>query len=133
MTWTETDHKRVAAGMAFARRTADARFRKYLLSIGWRSGQHLVFALDYEPVSDVMNLMRTNGVSTPALIVIPAEQEPFGYRYIWVVTTEDHAAAPRIEVAPTTTVGMLYAALQPCGEYVPAEWSQPVRFERVPA
>jgi hypothetical protein len=133
MKWTENSHKRMAASMAFGRRMADARFRRHLDRIGWRNPQRLVFALDDEPVSDVMNLMRVNGTPTPALIVIPAEQEPFGYRFIWVVSTEDHPAAPRLEVPPTTTVGMLYAALQPCGEYVPAEWSQPVRFERVPA
>jgi|SRR6266516_7511466 len=133
MKWTENDQKRMSAAMAFDRQTLDARFRQHLEDIGLRNGQHIVPALDYEPVSYVMNVMRANEVPMPALIVIPAEQEPFGYRYIWVVSAGDQPAAPRIEVAATTTIGMLYAALQPCGEYVPAEWSQPVRLERVPA
>jgi hypothetical protein len=132
--WTETDQQRMSASTAFARREHDKRFRKYLTSIGFQNRQDMTMAFDHEPVSDVMDIILSMPLEWPVVIVIPTESAPFGYRFIWVVKeSADEHTAPPVEVSPTTSIGMLYAALQPCGEYVPREWSQPVRFERVPA
>jgi hypothetical protein len=123
--------ERIAASMAFGRRLHDAQFRAYLKSIGWRKPQHTVMVLDDDSVSDVVGLMLTNGTPSPALIVIRAEQEPFGFRFMWAgVKTDQQDVAP-IPVPPTASIGMLYSALQPSGEYIPGEWSQRVLFERV--
>jgi hypothetical protein len=66
-------------------------------------------------------------------VFIPTEGAPYGYRFIWVDEHDPDRDVPMIEASPDTSIGMLYSALHPCGEYVPAEWTQPVRFERVPA
>jgi hypothetical protein len=87
--------------------------------------------LDHEPISYLVDLIRVNETPLPALLYIPTEGAPFGYRFIWIEPAGD-GDVPNIDISPETSIGMLYAALQPCGEYVPAEWSRPVRFERVP-
>jgi hypothetical protein len=132
--WTETDQQRMSADTVFSRQTLDRRFWEHLKSVGWQDRQTMTMALDHELVSDVMDRILSMPLEWPVVIVIPTEAERFGYRFIWVFNeAADEQIAPPVEVSPSTSIGMLYAALQPCGEYVPSEWSQPVRFERVPA
>jgi hypothetical protein len=131
MTRSDLVSKRLSVGTAFGNRMRDAQFRAHLRSIGWRNPQHIVTALDHEPVSDVVNRMLVNGTPSPVLIIIPAEAEPFGFRFMWAgVKTDEQDVAP-IPVPATASIGMLYSALQPSGEYIPGEWSQRVLFERV--
>lgn len=129
----DIDLQRVDACVEYIRRTLNADFRKYLKTIGRQNPQHVVLMFDEEPVSSLVIQVRRRRTTAPILIVIPTEGAPFGYRFMWAVTAADHETAPSIDVPPTASVGMLYSALHPCGEYVPSEWSQPVRFERVPA
>jgi peptidyl-prolyl cis-trans isomerase D len=77
---------RFRAACDFPRRLQDARLRRQLGELGWSSGQDVVIAFDSDPLAKVLGLMATNGTSSPCLIAIPDEAEPFGFRFL-------HAAA----------------------------------------
>jgi hypothetical protein len=129
---TEDDFRRFSAGTEFGLRGNDHRFRQYLRSIGWRSGQHMIPMLDHEPVSYLAGLLEHNRTPLPALVYIPTPEAPWGYRFIWVEPAEGGTDVPMVEVSPDTSIGMLYTALHPCADYLPEDWTTPVRFERVP-
>ena len=133
MDWATDVSRRIRVGGEFARRRIDAKFRRYLKSIGWRSPQRTVVAFDEDRAGDVMHTVVAHWTGSPTLIFIPTPDAPYGYRFIWVEEGHPDDGVPTIDVSPDTSIGMLYAALHPCGEYIPADWSQPVRFERVPA
>jgi hypothetical protein len=52
--WATDVSRRIRVGGEFARRRIDAKFRRYLKSIGWRSRQRTVVAFDDDPIGDVM-------------------------------------------------------------------------------
>jgi hypothetical protein len=134
VTQRDLDDERMKIGSAFAKRLTDPQFRAHLKSIGWKSGQHVVPALDDEPAVRVIARMFVNATPSPALIAIPADEEPFGFRLMFAEIAQVRRRPPwrrRIPtIPPEASIGMIYSALHPCGEYVPNEWSQRVLFER---
>jgi hypothetical protein len=121
-------------GSAFARCLRDPEFRAHLKTIGWESGQHVVPALDEEPAVRVIARMLVNGTPSPALIVIPVDEDLREFRFMFA----EMVVARRLPwrrrkvpmIPPEASIGMIYSALQPCGEFVPNGWGQPVLFER---
>ncbi len=130
---TEDDFRRFSAGTDFAIRETDDEFLEYLRGIGLTNGMHTIPMLDHEPLSYLANLLERNRPPLQALVYIPTPEAPRGYRFIWVEPAEGGVDVPTVEVAPDTSIGMLYAALHPCADYLPEDWSTPVRLERVPA
>lgn len=122
-----------AAGFDFARRLRDPAFRNFLKEQGWTSGTHVVVAVDDEPVIDVLQRVALHA-DDRAFIAIIDEGASFGFR---MLIAEIHAKRPknaqRIELGEGASIGMLYAALEPCGTFMPGKWAQEVLFERIPA
>jgi hypothetical protein len=137
MTQSDLDTERLAASFAFSDRLLDQEFRQYLKSLGWQSGQHIVPALDTEQISEVTARMNSNGTPPPCLIAIPNAEERFGFWFLFVdlapVRTRKLFAkrVPTVRINPAATIGMLHDSLKPCGDYLPSDWAQPMRFERV--
>jgi hypothetical protein len=106
--------------------------------MGWMPGQQVVIALDDEPIVSLIARMVFNETSSPCLIAIPHAEERFGFRFLRaeVGSARRHMRAskrvPTIEIAPASSIGMLYDALGQCGEFVPSDWSHPVVFKREP-
>lgn len=126
-----------ADGFTFARRTRDPQFRQHLKDIGWHSDQDIVMAEDTEPVVAVLARIIDDQVSSPCLIAIRYDSEPFGFRFLFAEVSHAERRwwhAPRrrsqINIAADASIGMLYSSLQHCGEYIPNEWVKPVLFER---
>lgn len=74
----------LAASFDFARRQRDPKFRAYLAAIGWTADQNVAIALDDEPVTSVVSRMVANDTPMPALVAIPYEREPFGFRFLFM-------------------------------------------------
>lgn len=123
------------AGFELARKLPrDASLRRRFTASGWQSGDHIIIALDDERVVDVVARMLMHETGGHAHIVIPNPAEAHGYRILVVRVApqlEQHTKA--IELAPGASIGMLYSALQPCGTYLPAEWTKELLFERIDA
>jgi hypothetical protein len=124
-----------AAGFEFARRLRDPEFRALLERHHWRPGERVVMADGDEPIVDVISRMVLHETGSRAFIAIPDQREPHGFRFLTVETVEataDNIERPDlVQLAPGASVGMLYAALQPCGAYVPSDWTGPLLFGRV--
>lgn len=124
------------AAFRYVRLGRDPEFRRHLKDIGWHSGQDIVVADEAEPVTEVLDRIISDGASSPCLIAIelPAERFGFGLLFVEVLRaswrTRLRRRADRIDSAPEASIGMLYASLGRCGEYVPNEWAKPVLFER---
>src|SRR5690348_1633008 len=108
-------------------REDDFAFREYLRGIGLRNRQHLIPMLDHEPLSYLARLLERNRTPLPALVFIPTPEEAWGYRFIWVEPAGGGTDVPTVEVSPDTSIGMLYADLHPCADYLPEDWTTPVR------
>lgn len=120
------------AGFEFARRLRDPEVREVLKRLNWKSGQHVVVAVDSEPVIDVVTRIQFHETGGRALIASPDERESCGFRFLLVeVGHEAVEGAEQLQLGPGANLGMLYAALEPCGTYMPSEWYQPLLFERV--
>lgn len=129
-----------ADGFTFARRTRDPQFRQHLKDIGWHSDQDIVMAEDMEPVTAVIARIIDDQASSPCLIAIRHDDEPFGFRFLfaevakiqrrWWRRPPPHRRTQPISIAHDASIGMLYSSLQRCGEYIPNEWVKPVLFER---
>lgn len=129
-----------AAGFDFARQLRSPHIRRVLRTLGWTSGQHVVVALDDEPVVDVVARIvfhETDGRALIALTQEPQGGEPRSFRFMLVVVaaaTSDGGMG--LNLGPGASIGMLYGALQPSGTsstYVPSEWVEALQFERVAA
>jgi hypothetical protein len=49
--------------------------------------------------------------------------------------TKTHWPAGRpdvVKIGKDASIGMLYSAITPCGEFVPGDWMRPVVFKQVP-
>ena len=126
------------AGFELARRLPrDASLRKRFTDSGWKSGDHVIVALDDERVVDVVARMLMHETGGHAHIVIPDPRDAHGFRILAVrvaAPSEQHShPAKTIELAPGASIGMLYSALQPCGTYLPVEWIKELLFERIDA
>jgi hypothetical protein len=122
----------VAFGLLRLVRNPD--FRQLLDRLGYEPGQNVVIADDEEPFLAVISRLIANGMAPPCLIAIPHEGEPLGFRFINAAVLQTRSwrrRAPMVEISPESSVGMIYAALQPCGEFVPSGWTQPMRLERL--
>lgn len=129
-----TESPTFAAGFELARRLRDPAFRAILNRLRCPSSEHIIMALDDEPVVDIIGRMMLHRTGGRAVIAIPHPDEPFGFRLLGVeVTHEEPSDAELIELGPGASIGMLYTHLQPVGTYVPSELSRPLLFERVPA
>ncbi len=133
MNGIDEDTARLSVGLDFARRLRDRPFRTHLTGIGWRTDMHVVPALDDEPVSLVVARMMTNGTPSPCLIVVPSAAEEHGFALMFATRGRRSRwrRTPPIAVAAESSIGMLYAALGRCGEYIPSEWSAALRFEKI--
>lgn len=136
VTGSEERPATLASGFDFARQQRDPAFRQHLRDIGWTPGQHVVITADDEPVVAVVSRIIFNRTSSPCLIAMPHEEEPFGFRLMFAEVAAERRPwsgrkAKPIEIAPESSIGMLYDALGRCGEYVPSEWARPVEFKRV--
>lgn len=126
------------AGFELARRLPrDAELRRRFTDSGWRSGDHIVIALDDERVVDVVARMQMHETGGKAHIVTPHPGEQHGFRILAVrvvTSSEDRPEdAKAIQLAHGASIGMLYSALQPCGTYVPGEWTRELLFEKIDA
>jgi hypothetical protein len=97
----------------------------------------MVIAFDDETVVAVLRRIRINETTSPCLVVIPHENEPFGHRFLIVTAAPLRRSwhsrkVERVPLAREASIGMLYDALTGCAEYLPGEWTRPVVFERVP-
>src|SRR6266536_4299741 len=70
------------AGFDFARRLRDPEFRSLLRRLGWKSGQHVVMAVDEEPVVDVLTRVVFHETGGRAFIAIPDSAERYGFRFL---------------------------------------------------
>lgn len=129
------------AGFDLARRTANPDFRQFMKKIGWKSGSHIVPALDGEPVIDVIGRIILH-TDSRVLIAIVDSREEFGFRFMFAEVVKEkprklafrHARREHIlTLGPKANIGMLYDALKPVGTYVPSEWTAELRFEKTPA
>lgn len=125
------------AGFRYAKLGRDPKFRQHLRDIGWRSGQTIVMADESETVTEVlMRVFQNDDGSAPTMIAMEVESEPFGFALMFVelrrITWRNllRRRASHIDIAPEATIGMLFAALGQCGEYVPNDWFKPVIFEK---
>ncbi len=130
---------RLRVGFDFAKRLRSPAFRARLTTFGWRSGINVVPALDSESVNEVVARMVANQTTSPCVIAIPSVAEPHEFCLMLVAVVPPRwmpswrRRTPTIKVCPGASIGMLYAALRRCGEYVPSEWSRTLRFEKVSA
>jgi hypothetical protein len=124
-----------AAGFEFAHRLREPGLRQALNRIGWASGQHVVMAVEDEPVVDVISRVEFDDTDGRAYIAIHDKNEPRDFRFLVarMAHTEDGDAPETIRLGPEASIGMLYAAVSPCGTYVPSHWPQPLLFERITA
>ena len=127
-----------SAGFDLARRLPrDASLRKRFTDSGWESEDHIIVALDDERVVDVVARMQMHDTGGHAHIAIPHPAEAHGFRIlvVRVAAPKDGHSHPAkvIELAPGASIGMLYSALQPCGTYLPGEWTRELMFERIEA
>lgn len=121
------------AGFAFVRLGRDPAFRRHLRDIGWRNDQDVIMVGETETIEAVLTRISTNASSSPCLIAVPMESEPFGFGLMFagISTHSRWRRRPhQIDIAPSASIGMLYSSLRPCGEYIPSEWVKPVLFER---
>lgn len=131
------DRPGFTGGFEFARRLADREFRDFLRSRGYRPGQAVVIAVEEESIRNVVLRIMENGNASPCLIAIPCASERFGFRLLFAQVGparrrwHPSRRVPTIAITPEASIGMLYAALQPCGEFVPLEWARPVVFQKV--
>jgi hypothetical protein len=124
-----------AAGFQFARRLREPEFRRVLHRIGWKSGQDVVMTVENEPVVDVISRVVFDDTDARAYIAIQDEHEPREFRFLVarVAQTDAGDVPEAIRLGPEASIGMLYAAVSPCGTYVPTRWPQPLLFERIAA
>lgn len=137
MTVSDLKDSVIKAGFDFARRLADAKFRNWLKANGWRNEEHIVTTVDTEPVLDVLAKVTLHS-GKRAFIAIAAASEPHGFHLLIVEPAPPRKrdlilgrAGDATPIAPSTNIGMIYDALEPVRTYVPSDWSQPIRFERV--
>lgn len=125
-----------SAGFEFARRLPrDPELRSMLKRLNWTPGQHVVMALESEPVVDVMARISFHETDGRAFIAIPDPNESVGFLVLLVVvvtSAEIHVADP-VPLGPGASIGMLCELLRPAGTYVPSEWSHALLFERASA
>jgi hypothetical protein len=122
-----------AAAFDFLRLVRDPDFRRLLDRLGYEPGQNMVIADDDEPFVAVISRLIAKGMAPPCLIVIPHEGEPLGFRFINTSVADARPwrrRPPMVTISPESSVGMLYSALGPCGEFIPSGWTQPMRLER---
>jgi hypothetical protein len=120
------------AGFDFARRLRDPEFRALLGCHHWDHGMQVVMAVDEEPVVDVISRMIMHEAGPRAFIAIPDSNEEYGYRLLTVEVSPAGQRQPDpIELGPSASIGMLCAALEPCGSYLPSDWTEPLVFERI--
>lgn len=126
-----------AAGFDFARQLRNPHIRGVLRALGWTSGQHIVIAVDDEPVVDVVARIVFHETDGRALIAITPPRHDDGpreFRFMLVVVAPEASDDTEgIDLGPSASIGMLYDALQPSGTYVPSEWVKALQFERVAA
>jgi hypothetical protein len=118
-------------GFEFARRLRDPQLREALRTIGWESGQPIVMTTDAEPVVEIVARVSFHEVTGRALIVMTDDSEPRKFRIMAAVVAHEPMSGPTIELGPDASIGMLYSALHPCGNYMPSEWMQTYSFERL--
>lgn len=121
-----------SASFEYAKRLRDPAFRGLINRLKFSADRHVVIASDEEPVVDIVARIMFHETHGRALIAIPDEDEPFGFRLLGVEVVTDpgeNPAAP-LELAPGASIGMLYSHLQRCGTYVPSEWSRSLLFEK---
>lgn len=122
----------------FMRHTRDPQFRAYLRRIGWHKDQDVVIAFDHELIIELVSRLSFNQVGSPCLVAIPHTEERFGFRLMFMATVRPRPRwtrwrQPHVEpISTQATIGMLFSSLTGCDAYVPSEWTNTVRFSRVP-
>jgi hypothetical protein len=124
-----------SAGFDFARQLRNPHIRAVLRALHWTSGQHVVIALDDEPVVDVVARIvfhETDGRALIAVTNTAAKTQPPQFHFMVVeVARAQPDASVDLDLGPGASIGMLYDALRPSGTYVPSEWVKALQFERV--
>lgn len=129
----------LAAGFEFASQQDNPKFRRYLKrTVGWNPTMGLMVALDGDKVGTVARRMAFNGTPSPCLIAIPNPLQPYGFGFLFAVMAPIGRVrklfrGPLMEIHTESTIGMVWSSGQPCGEYAPGDWFQPVMFEKVAA
>lgn len=145
MTHSDPPSDAFTSGFQLMRRMRDPDFRAFLKQQGWIPGVHVVMASDDEPVVDVMARMILHDTDGYAMVAIADEQRRFGFKFLSIVAPSRPRSLLRyllvdllrrriraIHIAPNASIGMLYAAFDRCGKYVPSEWSAPVTVRKEP-
>ncbi len=132
------DDQAVRIGFDFARRLRKREFVDYLKSSGWVSGDHVFSVADSEPVIDVIRRFTMHASGSRAIIAIADEKHRHGFKLLIAERAErakwwSRRRIERIELKQGSSIGMLYSLLAPAANYVPNEWVQELRFEKVPA
>ena len=137
MTISNERPKTFDAGFRYAKLGRDPKFRQHLRDIGWRNEQTIVMADEAETVTAVlMRVFQNADDGAPTMIAMEMESEPFGFGLMFVELRRTtwrnllRRRASHINITPEATIGMLFAALGRCGEYVPNDWFKPVIFEK---
>jgi hypothetical protein len=124
-----------SAGFSFARQLRNPQIRAGLRALGWTSAQHIVIAVDDEPVVDVVARIvfhETDGRALIALTSSESTEEPRRFRLMVVeVAKAMPGSAADLKLGPGASIGMLYDALHPSGTYLPSEWVKALQFARV--
>lgn len=135
VTKSDLDTERMTVSFDLSKRLRDRAFSAHLKALGWKSGRHIVPALDGEPVGQVVARMIINGTPSPCFIAIRKPGAAFGFWFLSVEVARRPKRrwgkrSPAVEINPAASIGMLYTSLQPCGDYLPSAWAQPLRFKR---
>lgn len=94
----------------------------------------VVPAMDTDTVGEVVRRMVINQTPWPCMIAIPDENAPCDFRLFFALKTSARWRFRRPgAIHADAEMGMVYASLQRCGEYVPEDWTGPVLFERTRA
>jgi hypothetical protein len=121
---TERDELRgQAAAFEFARQLPDPQFRAVLSAAGWRSGQHVVIALDDEPLGDVLARVLLQA-RPPAYVAVRRPAADLGFVFLVLVPgvpdpTDDLDADA---VGPMATIGMVYDAVRAMHSLTVNDW-----------
>lgn len=120
-------------GFDFARRLRKREFVNFLKAGGWQSGDHVFTVADTEPIIEVIQQIIKHTTGRKAIIAIADESEQHGFKLLIAERAKwwNRRRGERIALKQGSSIGMLYSLLAPAGNYVPNDWVQELRFEKV--
>lgn len=139
MTESNSAPATAATAFAFARQLRDPQLRARLREMGWISGMDVVPTSDAETISSLAKRIAIDASGKICLIVWESASEPSGFAVMFVESVPQAITRLKrlwpsqrrpetISIQATTSVGMVYAHLKGCPDYMPSGWVRPVRF-----